>query len=147
MSEATTLQGSRPDAPPQPLACRLRLKEVSGRRGSLPHWGEVELENVSDAPVEIAYWMTALQYLNLVVTRADGFVVSEGHFGDRFAPTRDPQALRLEPGEKFTTEVPLFATVPGDRLLPGVYAVQAVYGYNDFRAVAEPLRVSVEKVA
>jgi hypothetical protein len=100
------------------------------------------LENVSDTALEIAYQITALQYLNLVVTRVNGAVVSEGHFADRFAPTRDPLVLRLEPGDKFTAEVPLFATVPGDRLLPGAYVVQAVYEYNGFRAVSELLRVS-----
>jgi hypothetical protein len=144
MSEATTFKDSRPDAPTHPLACRLRLKPKTGRRGPLPHWGEVELENVSDAPVEIAYRMTALQYLDLVVSRVGGGIVSAGHFGDRFAPTQEPATLRLKPGEKLTAEVSLFASVPTDRLLPGTFTVQAVYEYNGFRAVSELLPVHVQ---
>jgi hypothetical protein len=104
---------------------------------------EVELENVSTAPLEIAYRMTVLQYLNLVVTRADGRIVSEGHFGDRFAPTLEPHVLRLEPGEKFTANVHLFATVPRDPVPSGTYAVQAVYEYDGFRATSDPVCVSV----
>ena len=64
MSEMSTLQGSQPAAPPQPLACRLRRKEEIGRRGPLENMAEVELENISAGPLEIAYRMTALQYLN-----------------------------------------------------------------------------------
>jgi hypothetical protein len=105
--------------------------------------GEVELQNFSANPVEIAYWMTALQYLHLVVTRSDGAVVSEGHFGDRFAPTLEPLVLRLEPGDKFTANVPLFATVPQTPVPPGTYTIQAVYEYNGFRAVSDPLLVTV----
>ena len=102
MSEATTFPGLQRQAPSQPLACRLRLKTVIGRRGPIPNMAEVELENVSTAPLEIAHRMTVLQYLNLVATKADGSIASEGHFGDRFAPTLEPRVLRLEPGEKFS---------------------------------------------
>src|SRR5262245_35908352 len=143
MSEETTLRNSQPVAPAQPLACRLRRKEAIGRRGPVENMGEVELENVSGTPVEIAYRMTARQYLNLVVTDAAGGVVSEGHFGDRFAPTLDPLVLRLEPGEKFRANVHLLATMPGGPIPPGVYTVQAVYEYNGFRTVSEPVRVIV----
>jgi hypothetical protein len=55
MSEATTVRGWRPEAPPQPLACRLRRKEMSGQRRPVANRGEVELENRSAAPLEIAY--------------------------------------------------------------------------------------------
>jgi hypothetical protein len=103
--------------------------------------GEVELENVSTFPLEIAYRMTVLQYLNLVVTKADGGVVSEGHFGDRFAPTLAPQVLRLDPGEKLTAPVHLFAMVRCHPMPPGTYLVQAVYEYDGFRTVSEPVVV------
>jgi hypothetical protein len=105
--------------------------------------GEVELENLSAAPLEIAYRMTALQYLNLVVTGPDGKIVSEGHFGDRFAPTLEPVVLRLAPGERFTANVSLFATVPNHPLSPGTYTIQAVYEYNGSRSVSVPLQVTV----
>jgi hypothetical protein len=118
MSETLAPPGENQAAPPQLLACRLRRKEVVGRRGPVANMGEVELENLSAAPLEIAYRMTALQYLNLVVTGPDGTVVSEGHFGDRFAPTREPLVLHLEPGQKFTANVHLFATVPNHPLPP-----------------------------
>jgi hypothetical protein len=104
---------------------------------------EVELENVSAAPLEIRYWMTALQYLNLVVTDAAGAVVSTGHFGDRFAPTREPLVLRLAPGERFTANVSLFATMPVYPVPAGTYKVEAVYEYEGIRAVSDPVRVAV----
>lgn len=142
MSEATTLGDPQPVAPPQPLACRLRRKEVPGRRGPVADMAEVELENLSAVPLEIVYRMTALQYLNLVVTGPDGRVVSEGHFGDRFAPTREPLVLRLGPGEKFTANVHLFATVPYPPPA-GTYSILALYDYNGFRAVSDAVQVTV----
>jgi hypothetical protein len=143
MSEATTLRALPPVAPSQPLACRLRRKEAVGRPGPPAHGGEVELENLAATPLEIAYRMTVLQYLNLVVTNSEGRVVSEGHFGDRFAPTREPRVLRLQPGEKFKADVHLFATVRCDRVPPGTYLVRAVYEYNGFRALSERVPVTV----
>jgi hypothetical protein len=143
MSETTTLRGRQPEAPWQPLHCRLRPKEMNGRRGSVCHIGEVEVETVSAAALEIAYRMTVLPYLNLVVTDATGRVVSEGHFVDRFAPTLEPQRLRLEPGEKFTANAHLLATVPADSFPPGTYSVRAVYEYHGFRAASEPVLVTV----
>jgi hypothetical protein len=143
MSEATALRNPEPEARAQPLACRLRRRETTDRSAATPNLGELELENVSARPLEIVYRMTVLQYLNLVVTAPDGRVVSEGHFGDRFAPTLEPTVLRLEPGEKFRANVHLFATVPCEQIPPGTYVVQAVYDCNGFRAVSEPLPVTV----
>jgi hypothetical protein len=143
MSDVKTLRGSLPEALPQLLACRLRPKEVIGREGAVPNMGEVELENVSATPLEIAYRMTPLQYLNLVVTDSGGRVVSEGHFGDRFAPTLDPLVLRLPPGATFTATVHLFATVPLDPVPAGTYTVQAVYEHDGLRAVSESVKVTV----
>jgi hypothetical protein len=142
MSDVTTLRGMQPVAPSHPLACRLRRKEMTGRQGPVANRGEVELENQSASPLEISYQMTVLQYLNLAVTAADGRVVSEGHFGDRFAPTLEPQVLRLAPGQKFTANIHLLATVRDDAIPPGTYWVQAVYEYNGFRAVSEPVQVT-----
>src|SRR5271154_2443090 len=138
MSEATTLEYSLPAAPENPLACRLRPKSVMGQRGPIANMAEVELENVSAGPLEVVYRMTSLQYLNLVVTDKNGAIISEGHFGDRFAPTLEPATVRLEPGEKMKANVHLFATVRREPLAPGTYAVQAVYQYNGFRAESEP---------
>ena len=143
MSEARTFRGLQPVAPPQPLACRLRHKEVRGRQGPVPNMGEVELENLSAVPLEIAYWMTALQYLHLIVTGPDGRTLSEGHFGDRFAPTKEPLLLRLEPGEKFTANVHLFATVPQTPVPPGTYTIRAVYEYKTIRAMSDPVQVII----
>ena len=144
MSETTSLRGSQPFAPPHRLACRLRPKGVIGRRGPVPYMAEVELENLSKARLEIRHWMTVLQYLHLQVTDAAGKVVSEGHFGDRFAPTREPLVLRLEPGEKFTANVHLFATMPVHGIPPGTYTVEAVYDYDGIRAVSNPVNVTIE---
>ena len=60
MSEAATLRPLQAVAPPQPLICRLRHKQVVRRGKSVANRGEVELENHSAAAVEIAYSMTAL---------------------------------------------------------------------------------------
>src|SRR6516165_4283149 len=85
------------------LTLRLRPKGVIGRQGPLPNM--VEVENCSDGPLEIEYTMTPLQFLELEVFGPSGVVVSEGHFADRFCPTRDPAVLRLMPGENFTANV------------------------------------------
>lgn len=143
MSDVKTLRGSLPEAPPQTLACRLRPREVVGRHGPVPNMAEVELENVSANPLEIAYRMTPLQYLNLVVIDVGGRVVSEGHFGDRFAPTLEPLVLRLQPGEKWSATVHLFATVPLSPMPAGTYAVQAVYECEGRCAVSDPVKVTV----
>ncbi len=105
--------------------------------------GEVELENCSAAPLEIEYTLTPLQFLDLVVTGPGGTVVSEGHFSDRFSPTREPAVLRLMPGEKFTSQVALLATVPRANRLPGRYTVEASYCYQGNRIAAEPLTIEL----
>ena len=106
------------------MILKLRPKEVIGRQGPIPNMGEVELENRSALPVEIEYTMTPLQFFDLVVIGPGGEVVSEGHFSDRFSPTRESAVLRLMPGEKFTSNVPLLATVSHEKRVPGTYTVQ-----------------------
>jgi hypothetical protein len=144
MNEAMTESGVQ--ATPShraPLACRLRPKEVTGRRGPIPNMGEVELENRSAAPLEINYTMTPLQFFELEVTGPGGEVISEGHFSDRFSPTREPAVLRLLPGEKFTAHVALLATVPREKRCPGRYTVRASYCFQGIRVAAEPLTVEL----
>jgi hypothetical protein len=114
-----------------------------GRQGPIPNMGEVELANCSEVPLEIEYTMTPLQFLELEVTGPGGAVVSEGHFSDRFSPTREPAVLRLLPGEKFTSNVSLLATVPRDKRLPGRYTMQAAYRFQGKRALAEPLTIEL----
>lgn len=99
--------------------------------------------NLSDHTLEIAYRMTVFQFLNLVVVTPTGRVVSEGHFGDRFAPTSEPEVLRLEPGESFAATVHLLATIRNQPVPSGTYLVQAMYEYNGLRAVSEPVEVTV----
>jgi hypothetical protein len=105
--------------------------------------GEVELENCSDAPLEIEYTMTPLQFLELEVVGPGGRVVSEGHFSDRFSPMREAAVLRLMAGEKFTSNVSLLATVPHGTRLPCTYTVRASYYYHGTRIMAEPLTVDL----
>lgn len=144
MNEATTVAGMAARLPSQPpLACRLRPKERFGRHGLISNLGEVELENCSAAPLEIEYTMTPLQFLELNVIGPDGRVLSEGHFSDRFSPARDPAVLRLMPGEKFTSEVALLATVPREKRVPGKYTVQASYRLQGIRIMAEPLTIEL----
>jgi len=57
------------------LACRLQ-KKTTGRAANIPLAGELVLENVSAVDVSIEYNMSPLQYLDIVVTNADGRVPS-----------------------------------------------------------------------
>jgi hypothetical protein len=142
MTEATmdsSLQAMSQDYPP--LTCRLRPKEVIRRQEAVPNMGEVELENCSTAPLEIEYTMTPLQFLELEVIGPGGEIVSEGHFSDRFSPTLEPAVLRLTPGEKFTANIALLATVPRDKRFPGKYTVRASYRFLGRSILAEPLTV------
>src|ERR1700692_3980112 len=123
MTEATEASVPTKSQSRAPLACRLGPKEMAGRRGPIANMAEVELENCSDAPLEIEYTMTPLQFLELEVIGPDGATGSEGRFSDRFSPARDTAILRLLPGDKFTANVSLLATVPHDKRPPGPYTV------------------------
>jgi hypothetical protein len=128
---------------PTALACRLRPAIVVGRQGAIPNMGVVELENCSAAPLEIEYTMTPLQFLELSVLGPAGATVSEGHFSDRFSPTREPAVLRLMPGEKFTSNIALLATVPREKRVPGPYTVEASYCFQGIRIMADPVTVEL----
>ena len=119
MTKAITLSTQTKSQNKAPLTCRLRPKEVIGHRGAIANMGEVELENCSDAPLEIEYTMTPLQFFELEVIGPGGEIVSEGRFSDRLSPARDNAVLRLLPGDKFTANVSLLATVPRDKRQPG----------------------------
>lgn len=142
MSEPLKVEIARPDLrPSQPLACRLRCKDITGHRGSVPNVGVLELENQSSAPLDIEYTLTPLQFLEFVVTGPDGAVASTGHFADRFSPSLEPSVLRLSPGGTFVARVPLLGTVLAENRRPGTYHVRAVYEYNGLRAVSEPVEI------
>jgi hypothetical protein len=127
-----------------PLACHLRVKPgQDGQRPPPPACGEVELENTSAKPIEIALQMSPLQYLNLVVKDAAGNVVSEGHYGNRFSPLAEEYTFRLDPGQKYTHNVSLLGTVPESKQLPGRYTVQAVYQARGLTAVSAPLEIEL----
>jgi hypothetical protein len=144
MADTITASGLHPIAPAQiALACHLRKKEVAGTQGPLKNMGEVELENISPTFVEISYQMSPLQYLEVFVNGPSGSIVSEGHFGDRFSPMRQERVLRLQPGEKFRSDVPLLGTVPREKRTAGVYKVQAVYEYDGIRASSNTVEVTV----
>jgi hypothetical protein len=126
------------------LVCRLRHKNL--QRGNSPTAGEIEIENASASVIEIVTDMHPLQYLNLVVSDPKGTVLSEGHYGDIFSPRGTIDTLRLEPGEKYTHNVSLLASVAKEKLLPGTYLVRAVYECNGVKAVSEPLWVELQPV-
>jgi hypothetical protein len=141
-NKTVAASGPQAESPIQPqFVCRLRPKELIGRQGPIPNMGEVELENRSAGPLEIEYTMTPLQFLELVVIGPGGEIVSEGHFSDRFSPARESAVLRLLPGEKFTANVALLATVPRERRCPGRFTVCASYCFQSIRIEAEPLTV------
>jgi hypothetical protein len=143
MADFAAVPGRPQGQAPIRMGCRLHPQEILGVRGPLEGMGELELENLSPGAVEIRYQMSPLQYLELTVTGPSGAVVSEGHFGDRFSPMAAERVLRLQPGEKFSGQVALLATVPREKRSPGVYRVQAVYEYNGIRAVSDPVPVTV----
>jgi len=143
ITEATAASVQTKSQDRAPLACRLRPKEVTGRRGPIAHMAEVELENCSDAPLDIEYTMTPLQFFELEVIGPDGAIVSEGRFSDRFSPTRDTAVLRLRPGDKLTANVSLLATVPRDKRPPGRYTVQGSFCLKDSRVMAEPFTLEL----
>jgi hypothetical protein len=147
MTEATAADVQTKSQNRVSLACRLRPKEVTGRHGPIANMGEVELENCSDAPLEIEYTMTPLQFVELEVIGPAGAIVSAGRFCDRFSPTRDAAVLRLLPGGKFTANLSLLATVPRDKRLPGRYTVQASFCFRDTRVMADPLTVELTECA
>jgi hypothetical protein len=93
--------------------------------------------------VEIEADMHPLQYLNLVVTAADGTVVSNGHYGDIFSPSGETRTLRLVPGAKFTHNVFLLGSVPEEKRRPGRNTVQAVYQSRSLTAVSAPLQLDL----
>jgi hypothetical protein len=144
MNEATTMKGVlEKQQSESALGCTIRPKEVTGRQGAIPNMGEVELENRSDAPLEIEYTMTPLQFLEIEVVGPSGGIVSEGHFSDRFSPTWEPAVLRLMPGEKFASNVSLLATVPTEKRSPGKYIVQASYRFPGGKVMAAPLTLEL----
>jgi hypothetical protein len=144
MPEIATIAELPARAIAPPISCSLRRKEVVGRNGPIPLMAEVEIKNISQGTLEIEYRMTALQFLNLVVTDANGKLLSEGHFGDRFAPTEHPRTLRLGPGETHAANIHLFATASKWKNVPGLYLVRATYEYNKVRATSEPVEVTIE---
>ncbi len=144
MTKAAMTASVEPKAPIEmPLACKLRTREVMGRDGPIPNMGEVELENCSDIPIEIEYTMTPLQFLELEVLEPSGKVISEGHFSDRFSPRLEPAVLRLKPGEKFTANVSLLATLPLEKRAAGRYTIQASYRFQGKKVMAEPVMLEV----
>lgn len=125
------------------LGCRLRGRPPAPGRTQNPLAGEVELENLSAAPLDIPAAVHPLQYLDLRVTDASGAVVSAGWYGDQFSPAEGPADLRLLPGEKFIAPVALLGSVPAGRLGPGTYTVRAVYDCPGLRAASDPLTITL----
>src|SRR4051794_9240223 len=95
------IESAKVSQPRPGLACRLRMK-TEGRAAQSPLGGEVELENLTSAVLDIEVPMSPLQYLDLVVTDASGKVVSAWRYGDCFSPLDEPYVLRLRPGEKYS---------------------------------------------
>jgi hypothetical protein len=105
----------------------------------------VEIENISEAAIELEVTMHPLQYLDLVVRDGAGNVLPTRPFGHVFSPREKPLLLRLEPGDKYTHNVSLLGTIPEEEQLPGDYTVQAVFTYNGLRATSEPLCVTLPR--
>jgi hypothetical protein len=124
-----------------PLVCRLRHR--TGRQGPSPTSGEVEIENVSGAPVEIEVSMHPLQYLTLAVTDSRGAAVPAPAYGNLFSPRETPYLWRLATGGKYTHNVSLLGLLREEKLPSGTYVVRAVYRYKELRAVSEPLTVEL----
>jgi hypothetical protein len=129
----------------QSLVCRLRQKQAhGGQLSSSPTAGEVELQNISAALVEIEWQINPLQYLNLLVTDFQGNQVSESHYGDLFSPLEEPSILRLKSGEKYVANVSLLGNVPEEKQIPGCYVVQAVFDYHNIHVHSEPIQIQIK---
>jgi hypothetical protein len=126
---------------PRGLVCRLRRSKQKQSTFD----GQIELKNDSPDEVEIPFLTSPLQYLNLIVHDASGNRVSQGVYGDRFSLLEldDVYVLRLRPWQKYKDPVDLLGTVPEENRQPGVYTVQAVYEFNNLKAVSKPLRVEL----
>jgi hypothetical protein len=120
------------------IVCRLRH-----RAGKSPTAGEVELENVSQKAIEIEVTMHPLQYLDLVITDANGKLVEASPYGNIFSPREVSYVFRLAPGEKYTHNVSLLGNVPQEKQAPGKYSVKAFYEYEGLMAVSDPVEVEI----
>jgi hypothetical protein len=141
MSATKTSSGEQVERQ-QGLVCRLR-KKTTDRTAHLPTAGEIELENVSSAAVEIEVRTSPLQNLNLIVTDSAGRVISDSFYGDLFSPLDKPYTLLLPPGQKYTAPVGLLGNVSEANQHPGKYTVRAVYACNGLYAVSEPIEVTI----
>src|SRR5207245_1739475 len=75
----------------------------------------------------------------LQVRDAQGKVISTWFYGDSFSPAVEPQVLRLEPAERFTSALSLLGNVPVEARRSGRYTVQASFQYKSLRAVSDPM--------
>jgi hypothetical protein len=105
--------------------------------------GEIEIENVSSADVEIEFTSSLLQYLNLIVADANGQDITYFHYGDLFSPLEAPHRMRLPPGARHVSPVCLLGNVAAERQVPGRYQVQAVFKYKDLIALSEVLALEI----
>jgi hypothetical protein len=87
--------------------------------------------------------MHPLQYLDLIVTDANGSPVPTRPYGNIFSPRGDTYTLRLAPGEKYVHNVSLLGNMPQENERPGTYVVRAVYEYQGLRAVSDPVTVAL----
>ena len=123
---------------------RCSLCRVPSLRDNSPSTaGEIEIANDSLDTIEISHRGTILLHLNLVVRDGNGEVVSDGHYGNLFSPTRDSEIFHLLPGQAFRERVALFATVPPGKLKPGNYRVAAVFEAGGQRVASSEIEVIV----
>src|ERR1051325_2556608 len=127
----------------RPVICHLRripppIPELERRL-----FAEVQLENVSDEPIEMAYQLDPLQHFIFIVTAENGEVIAETEFRDCFSPREKPALLRIEPHGRFRTEVQLLSVFPHDRRFPGHYSIVAVFAYGKIRVSSQPVQVSL----
>src|SRR5262245_54938166 len=105
-----------------PMECALTLEKTSIKPYE-PLFGVFTLTNTSTKRLTIVYGRSPLEHLDLVITDKAGKTVSEGRYGDLFAPFAEPQTLLLEPGRTFSPSLAPLAVVRRENRKVGEYRV------------------------
>jgi len=123
------------------LQCRIIPQRKAGKIGDIV-LGQIELKNVGEASIEIRWYSDPMQYLNLIVRDPDGKNISVFCYGDQFSPYWPaPQILNLHPRESYSSTVNLLGTVKKKNMVPGSYRIQAIYNYENIKAVSEVVEI------
>jgi hypothetical protein len=103
---------------------------------------EVELKNISDKPIEIAYTYAPeiLQFMKKEVHRPDKTKVTYKCLDSLSPFSEKPRIFTLQPGK--ATKAPFGS----EGKEPGVYRVQAIFEYENMKAVSPVVEVELKSL-